>query len=264
MNQKQIKSELSRLDDVEKKFIEKNKKLKEPEWQKKIDKYMPDALSDTLNGAFCKAFEIIFEKGTGIIEKTYNKEKKEQDFKVNEYSADLRDNKSSVKKFSRNVMGRKTLNIAISAVEGTSMGIFGMGIPDIPVFLAVILKSIYEISIDYGFKYDTPEEQMFILKLIEASLLHGDEIVKANLEIDDWIEASGSGVFSTDRDTQIKMTSRALSDEMLYLKFIQGMPVVGIVGGVSDVIYQKKISDYAAMKYKKRFLMKHFNEDVVM
>ena len=40
----------------------------------------------------------------------------------------------------------------------------------------------------------------------------------------------------------------------LYLKFVQGIPVVGVVGGLSDMVYQKKISDYAAIKYKRRFL----------
>jgi len=27
-----------------------------------------------------------------------------------------------------------------------------------------------------------------------------------------------------------------------------------MVGGVSDMVYQKRISDYAAVKYKRRFL----------
>lgn len=51
---------------------------------------------------------------------------------------------------------------------------------------------------------------------------------------------------------------------MLYLKFIQGIPVVGVAGGISDVIYQKKITDYAVLKYKRRFLIKHMEEDVVI
>ena len=49
----------------------------------KLDKVVPKKLSGTLNAAFYKAFAVVFEKGTGIIEKTYNKEKKETDFKVN-------------------------------------------------------------------------------------------------------------------------------------------------------------------------------------
>ena len=39
----------------------------------KLDRFVPDKLTGTLNAAFLKAFEIIFEKGTGVIEKTYRR-----------------------------------------------------------------------------------------------------------------------------------------------------------------------------------------------
>ena len=166
MNQKQIKNEFKELVREEEKFINRNIVVKENKWQEKISKYVPDTLDKTLNTAFCKAFGLVFEKGTGFIEKTYNKEKREQDFKVNEYSADLRNNKSSIKKFGRLAFGSKVLNMAISTAEGVGMGVFGMGIPDIPVFLSVILKSIYETALHFGFGYETEQEQMFILKII--------------------------------------------------------------------------------------------------
>ena len=264
MNQKQIKNEFKELVREEEKFINRNIVVKENKWQEKISKYVPDTLDKTLNTAFCKAFGLVFEKGTGFIEKTYNKEKREQDFKVNEYSADLRNNKSSIKKFGRLAFGSKVLNMAISPAEGVGMGVFGMGIPDIPVFLSVILKSIYETALHFGFGYETEQEQMFILKIIETALCHEDELVDGDMEINDWIKSEGKIPFLTDKKTQIEKTSDLLSQELLYLKFIQGIPVAGVVGGISDVIYQKKITDYAVLKYKRRFLAKHMEEDVVI
>lgn len=264
MNQKQIKNEFKELVREEEKFINRNIVVKENKWQEKISKYVPDTLDKTLNTAFCKAFGLVFEKGTGFIEKTYNKEKREQDFKVNEYSADLRNNKSNIKKFGRLAFGSKVLNMAISTAEGVGMGVFGMGIPDIPVFLSVILKSIYETALHFGFGYETEQEQMFILKIIETALCHEDELVDGDMEINDWIKSEGKIPFLTDKKTQIEKTSDLLSQELLYLKFIQGIPVAGVVGGISDVIYQKKITDYAVLKYKRRFLAKHMEEDVVI
>lgn len=264
MNQKQIKNEFKELVREEEKFINRNIVVKENKWQEKISKYVPDTLDKTLNTAFYKAFGLVFEKGTGFIEKTYNKEKREQDFKVNEYSADLRNNKSSIKKFGRLAFGSKVLNMAISTAEGVGMGVFGMGIPDIPVFLSVILKSIYETALHFGFGYETEQEQMFILKIIETALCHEDELVDGDMEINDWIKSEGKIPFLTDKKTQIEKTSDLLSQELLYLKFIQGIPVAGVVGGISDVIYQKKITDYAVLKYKRRFLAKHMEEDVVI
>lgn len=129
-----------------------------------------------------------------------------------------------------------------------------MGIPDIPVFLGVLLKSIYEIALSYGFSYDTEEERIFILKLIEAALSHEEELAGRNTELNLWIQ--GGRTFDISRSDQERRTSDALSRELLYLKFVQGVPVLGVVGGVSDMVYQKKISDYAALKYKRRFLEK--------
>lgn len=46
-----------------------------------------------------------------------------------------------------------------------------------------------------------------------------------------------------------------MSKELLYMKFLQGIPVVGAVGGVYDVIYMKQIVKYAELKYRRRFLL---------
>lgn len=263
MNQEHIKKELKKLVKDEERFINKNITARDGKWQEKVSQYIPETLDKTLDTAFCKAFQLVFEKGTGFIEKTYNKEKREQDFKVNEYSADLRNDKKSIKKFGKMAFGSKVLNMAISTAEGAGMGVFGMGIPDIPVFISVILKSVYETALHFGFGYETEEEQIFILKLIETALCHGDGLINGDMEINGWIKPGGMP-FLTNKKTQIEKTSGILANEMLYLKFIQGIPVVGVAGGISDVIYQKKITDYAVLKYKRRFLIKHMEEDVVI
>lgn len=255
MNQRQIEKEWSALLRAEKVFLAKAMPQKEAQWQRKLEKYVPDKLEGTLNKAFCKAFELIFEKGTVFIEKTYDKEKREQDYKVNEYAANLKNNAKSVKIFGRRAQGSRVVNSAISAVEGLGMGVLGMGLPDIPLFLSVILKSIYELALNYGFSYETQEEELFILKLIETAMLHGADLQEGNTAINQWIDEQED--FGTGRDSQIERTSNVLAKEMLYLKFVQGIPVVGVVGGVSDVYYQKKITDYAALKYKRRFLEKN-------
>lgn len=249
----QVLKEWKRTSKKEGAFIHKNIVQREANWQKKIEEYVPEQLNDTLDKAFFRAFELIFEKGTGVLEKTYNKEKKEQAYKVNEYAAQMKDDSRTLRAFGKKAKGSKYVNHAISTVEGIGMGALGLGLPDIPLFLAVLLKSIYEISLHYGFSYDTEEEQIFILKVIETSLLHGKELIDANKEINEWMEMHGT---LGERTELIKKVSKLLADEMLYLKFVQGIPIVGLVGGVSDVYYQKKITDYAEMKFNRRFLLK--------
>ena len=42
---------------------------------------------------------------------------------------------------------------------------------------------------------------------------------------------------------------------MIYSKFLQNIPVAGVVGGAKDGIYLRRVQQYAAIKYRKRFLL---------
>lgn len=252
MNQKQLEKEWIKIIKAEGKYIDANLQKKEFGWQKKIERFVPEKLSDTMNTAFYKAFEMIFEKGTGIIEKVYNKEKREKEHAVDAYAAEIFGSRKTMKTFGKKARASKTVNNLISTVEGIGMGVVGAGLPDIPVFLSVLLKSIYEIATIYGFSYDSEQEQIFILKTIEIALAHEKELIEGNVELNSWLKSPTA--FEVSKEEQMKRTSLALSNELLYLKFVQGAPVVGVVGGVSDVIYQKKITDYAELKYRRRFL----------
>ena len=55
-------------------------------------------------------------------------------------------------------------------------------------------------------------------------------------------------------DSVIKETAHCLAEAMLIAKFIQGLPVVGVVGGFSNFTIMKDISEMAKVKYKKRYL----------
>ena len=57
----------------------------------------------------------------------------------------------------------KLLNSTISTFEGVGLGLLGIGIPDIPLFIAMILKTIYEIALSYGFNYEDEGEKIYIL-----------------------------------------------------------------------------------------------------
>lgn len=65
----------------------------------KLDRFIPKKLSGTLDAAFAKGFALIFEKGTGIIEKTYNKRKEKASFKINTYASEVMADKAKCKKF---------------------------------------------------------------------------------------------------------------------------------------------------------------------
>lgn len=224
--------------------------------QQKLEEKIPEKLEETLNTAFIKAFDLVFEKGTGLIEKTYNKGQQKTDYQVREYAAGLKESRKTVKAFGRQSQGTRMKNLMISGVEGVGLGLLGIGLPDIPLFTAVILKSVYEIALSYGFEYESEKEQWFILKMIETALKKGEELERNNSLLNAWIDQNGIGETVKGRKEQSKETAAALAEALLYMKFLQGIPVVGAAGGAADTVYLKKITDYAELKYKRRFLRK--------
>lgn len=224
--------------------------------QQKLEEKIPEKLEETLNTAFIKAFDLVFEKGTGLIEKTYNKDQQKTDYQVREYAAGLKESRKTVKAFGRQSQGTRMKNLMISGVEGVGLGLLGIGLPDIPLFTAVILKSVYEIALSYGFEYESEKEQWVILKMIETALKKGEELERNNSLLNAWIDQNGIGETVKGRKEQSKETAAALAEALLYMKFLQGIPVVGVAGGAADTVYLKKITDYAELKYKRRFLRK--------
>lgn len=244
---------------------------KTAKWVRFVEKKVPDTLQNTLEAAFNKAFVTVFDKGAALIEKTYNKEKQQNLYKENERTLDkeIFDAKS-VKKFERQAKRTAAKNLAITSIEGVGMGLFGVGLPDIPVFVSVLLKSIYEISISYGFEYTTDKEKLFILKMIDTSLKSGNTLREKDTELNNLIErynieekhpkeVDDMAEFVTELQIvrQIDDSAKALSHELLYGKFVQSMTFVGVVGGTADVTCLKRVTDYAKLKYKRRFLLRN-------
>ena len=245
--------EWNRMVLAEKEFLLKGKAKKVSKLNQLLAEKVPEKLQGTLDAAFAKAFETIFEKGTGIIEKTYKKDELELQYMVNAYAADLKENKKTLRKFSRHAGSASAKNLVLTSVEGIGMGAFGVGLPDIPLFVGVVLKSVYEVALHYGYRYDTPEEKYFILKIIETSLSHGETLLKENTALNGYIQKPQLPE-NYDVSAQIAATSATMSKELLYMKFLQGFPVVGAVGGAYNTIYLQQILKYAKLKYQRRFL----------
>lgn len=242
------------LEKKETKFLKSREEKQDSLLSQKLGEKIPEKLQSTLDVAFEKAFGVVFDRGTTIIEKTYKKEELENEYKINAYADELRKTKKTLSKFSKKAAGRGRVNLLLSGAAGVGMGVVGVGIPDIPVFTGMILKSIYEIALSYGFEYESEKERAFILMLIEGAVSYGDQIQQIDEKVNHYID---SGQLPTDykQEAQIKAAAATLSKELLYMKFLQGIPVVGAVGGFYDAIYMKRITEYANLKYRRRFLL---------
>lgn len=237
----------------EKTFLAQRAEKQDSLLNQKLAEKIPPGLQNTLDTAFFKAFHLIFEKGTGVIEKTYRRDQLEQTYQVNQYAHHLRQDRKTLKTFSKGARSTGTKGVLLSGAFGVGMGLLGVGLPDIPLFTGMLLRTVYEIALGYGYSYDTEEEQYFILLLIRGAVSHGSTLEEINAQVNRYIWSQALPE-DYDRDAQIKKTADALSKELLYMKFLQGIPLVGAIGGVCNMVSMRQITEYANLKYQRRFL----------
>lgn len=225
-------------------------------WKTELEKKVPEKVYTNLKGAFGKAFSIVFEKGTGIIEKSYHKDTLHQNQQIRDFSVQVKGTRRQLRKVKQSAEVAGLGNMALTTVEGIGLGALGIGLPDIVMFVGVMLKGIYETALHYGFDYNAVGERYLILKMMEASLAKGARWIELNAEVDRLIYLGRQQVPDLeDFMDQRYRTADAFAIDMILLKFIQGLPVVGILGGAGNPVYYNKVIHYVRLKYHKRYLL---------
>ena len=252
-----INNQINDLEKKELKILNKKEIIKDkfsPIFDK-ISSKVPDKLKSTLDSAFYKGFLLVFENGTKYIEKMYDKEKIQIEHSENNCYIENSASRKNLKIMDKHAKKSKLINTSISTIEGAGLGLLGMGLPDVPLFIAMILKTIYEIALSYGFKYESDDEKKYILSLICAALTNGETQGKYSIKVDEIAYKIEHNIkINYDLEEQIKETSNILSDSLLVPKFVQGIPIVGVVGSITNYNVINKISKFSTIKYKKRYL----------
>ena len=246
-----LDKEWIRLQKREQRLLQSRMDKKERALDALLAQKVPARLQETLNAAFLRAFMLVFEKGTGIIEKTYRKERLARACVEDRDAVKSRQTKKTLRAPAKKAARTGRGNMLFSGAAGIGLGVLGVGLPDIPLFTAQLLRNLYEIALHYGYGYESGRERVFILLLICGGLADGGALCGVNARIDRMIEG---GAETMDLGDALKGASEALSRELLCMKFLQGIPVVGAVGGAYDMVCMKRVNTYAAIKYQRRHL----------
>lgn len=265
---KHLLKHLKKLQTQEVKFLDKQQgrffKEKVAPVISSVEDKIPSKVRETLDAAFYKGFVVVFEKGTQYIEKMFDKENIKLEHDVRNYAIDRSTTKKTLRSMDSISRKSKWINQSLSSLEGVGLGLLGIGIPDIPVFIGMILKTLYEIALSYGFDYANEEEQIYMLLLIACAVApeqqraqYGSLADQLAIGIDRGnVDENSSQVLVSDRESAMKEAAKMLSDAMLTAKFVQGLPIVGVVGGLANYTIISKVSRLARIKYKQRYLSK--------
>ena len=238
----------------EQKFLRRYETKRESPIGSAVEEIAPETLMRTLHSAFEKAFALVFEKGSGLIQKVSRQENRRQEQQVRRYALDLRENRKNLRAFSKAADRAGRSNVLLSGAAGVGMGLFGIALPDVPLFTAMLLKSVYETAEAFGFPCEGEAERLYALRLIEAALSDGEELAERGRELDAYAQ-TGQWSRPVTLAVQTKATARKLSEAVLYSKALQSVPVVGAAGGAGDALCLSRVQRYAAIKYRKRFLI---------
>ncbi len=253
MDKKLVDKELLKLSKKEASYLNKHLEKNFSNFEDWINEKTPDKIQDTLHSTISKAFGTIFVKGTPLIEKSYNKSNLDFSNKMNVYALEIAPNKKNLKKFSKQAKGTSNKNVIVSGTKSIGLGALGIGMPDIPVFIYMILKGIYEISATYGYDYELDYKRYFILQIIKVVFSYNDQKLDNIEQLNDFVYLNIMPVEYSEQD-KIDEISLLIANDLIYSKFIQGIPIVGVVGGALDLAFTKLVLDYANIKYQQRFL----------
>lgn len=253
--QRALEKELALLQKREGRMETRALAEKEGAWKAKLEEKVPEKVYTSLEQAFCKAFALVFEKGTGIIEKSYDRDALEKDYAVRDFAVQVKGDCRTLRRFPKENRGANAKNLLLSTVEGVGLGALGIGLPDIVLFVGMLLKGIYETALRYGFPYEDPAEQMWILRMMETALTKGPLWTEKNQGVDAFLyQGLMEEPTKEALSQQIQATAQTFDMDMLVLKFIQGLPLVGALGGAANPVYYRRVLNYVQLKYHKRYL----------
>ena len=208
---------------------------------------------------FRKGFVIVFTSGRPIIEKSYRKEDLKAAHAVHDYAMQINCSRKEWRQLRREAKRADWMNLATTTAEGMGLGVFGIGLPDIVLFLGMLLRGIYETALNYGFDYESRWEQLLILKMMATALSTGEDWERRHHELDTLLKEEPQEISEDTFSDQMNQTSSVFAVELLALKFIQGLPIVGILGWCRKPNVYARTLKYVRCQYEKRYLQKQIN-----
>ena len=96
--------------------------------------------------------------------------------------------------------------------------------------------------------------------MMQTALSTGEDWQKGNIEIDNIFRKRSNPITEEDFKAQLEKTASAFAMDMLLLKFVQSIAVVGLVAGAANPVYYNRVMQYVGLKYRKHYMINKLYE----
>lgn len=231
--------------------------------REKLNEKIPEKLEDTLNTAFVAAFKMVFQEGKTLIKKTYDDDVLKKEYVEKRMSAQTKGDRSLIQRLRKPGEKRYLKSLGVATTEGVGLGLLGIGLPDIPILIGNMIRTCSVSAQSHGLDADRVDEQVYMLRLIRLAAMPMEERKDCNSALDALGNAIDAGRNAQlDLQSEMQETADRLSMTMLFSRFVMGLPIVGVAGGLYNPMIISQLHRLAEVKYESR-LLKRVKADLV-
>lgn len=143
-----------------------------------------------------------------------------------------------------------------SGGEAAALGVLGIGLPDIPILLGTLLRSLYGVCAQYGHDWQSPQEQAFLLAVLAAAAAPSEEarpLLERCRLLGQAIDAGQDWSAILDVEQAAGEASRQLCRTVVAAKLVQGVPLAGVCGGWYNGKLLSRATKLASCQYQRRW-----------
>ncbi|MBS5145531.1 MAG: EcsC family protein [Butyricicoccus pullicaecorum] len=213
---------------------------------------VPQKAQAALTAAFARGLDLVLKKGDWLIRRGISETEITQAFHEQDSRARQKLRAGQLRTLGTRARQVRRRGSGVSLAEGVGLGVLGIGLPDIPIFLGGLLRGIYQIALSYGVDVREKHEQVYLMLLLACAGAPQQE----RQERLDWLaqEIQAGREISECLELVQREAAESLAQGMLTAKFIQGLPIVGVAGGIYNLPLYRRITGYAMLQYQKRYL----------
>ncbi len=219
-----------------------------------IRERVPDQLEKLLTDTLAGCLTFLMESAHSPLKNPPGSRGARESYQQNLRQLEQELKKGTLRAFDRKAGQRSWLGSGLALAQGAALGALGIGLPDLPVFAGMLLYSVQQTGTEYGFPAESAGEKAFVLLILCCAF-------SPKGEREDWMdrcarcgERLGRGEQPEQLPQLIEETARLLAKALLVLKFVQGIPLAGVVAGAANGPLLGRCVRMARYHYKSRML----------